>query len=118
MLIGVSGSGKQSLTRLAAFILEQTSFQVKLTKNFDPTKFREQMKEQMLTAGCEEKATTFILNDTQIMYESFLEDINNILNTGDITGLYEPADYNRMAEDLSPMLKRKKIPESKENIKQ
>jgi len=51
------------------------------------------------------------------MYESFLEDINNILNTGDITGLYEPADYNRMAEDLSPMLKRKKIPESKENIK-
>ena len=41
MLIGVSGSGKQSLTRLAAFILEQVSFQVKLSKNFDPAKFRE-----------------------------------------------------------------------------
>ena len=64
MLIGVSGSGKQSLTTLAAFILEQTSFQVKLSKNFDPTKFREQLKEKMLIAGCEEKATTFILNDT------------------------------------------------------
>ena len=35
------------------------------------------------------KHTTFILNDTQIMYESFLEDINNILNTGEITGLYK-----------------------------
>jgi dynein heavy chain len=42
----------------------------------------------MLVAGCEEMPTTFILNDTQIMYESFLEDINNILNTGEITGLY------------------------------
>ena len=59
-----------------------------MTKNFDPTKFREQLKEKMLVAGCEEMPTTFILNDTQIMYESFLEDINNILNTGEITGLY------------------------------
>ena len=41
MLIGVSGSGKQSLTHLAAYILEQASFQVKLSKNFDPSKFRE-----------------------------------------------------------------------------
>ena len=68
-------------------------------------------------AGCEEKPTTFILNDTQIMHESFLEDINNILNTGDITGLYEPADLNRMAECLTPVLKKKKIPETKDNIK-
>ena len=117
MLIGVSGSGKQSLTTLAAFILEQSSFQVKLSKNFDPSKFREQIKEKMLIAGCEEKSTTFILNDTQIMYESFLEDINNILNTGDITNLYEPVDVARMAECLTPILQKKKIPESKENIK-
>ena len=52
------------------------------------------------------------------MYESFLEDINNILNTGDITGLYEPADFNRMVECLTPLLKKKKIAESKDNIKQ
>ena len=71
----------------------------------------------MLIAGCEEKSTTFILNDTQIMYESFLEDINNILNTGDITNLYEPVDVARMAECLTPILQKKKIPESKENIK-
>ena len=92
MLIGVSGSGKQSLTTLAASILDQVSFQIKLSKNFDPTKFREQLKEKMLDAGCQEKPTTFILNDTQIMYESFLEDINNILNTGEITNLYNKED--------------------------
>jgi dynein heavy chain len=42
----------------------------------------------MLPSGCEGKDTTFVLNDTQIMYESFLEDVNNILNTGEITNLY------------------------------
>jgi len=72
----------------------------------------------MLVAGCEEKPTTFILNDTQIMYESFLEDINNILNTGDITGLYEPADLAKMSEDLTDVLTKKKIPVNKDNIKQ
>jgi dynein heavy chain len=42
----------------------------------------------MLFAGCDGRKTTFILTDNQIMYESFLEDINNILNTGEITNLY------------------------------
>jgi dynein heavy chain len=32
--------------------------------------------------GGERKATSFIFTDVQIVYESFLEDINNILNTG------------------------------------
>jgi len=52
------------------------------------------------------------------MYESFLEDINNLLNTGDITGLYEAADLAKMSEDLSPLLTKKKIPVNKDNIKQ
>ena len=91
---------------------------MKLSKNFDPSKFREQLKEQMLSAGCEERPTTFILNDTQIMYESFLEDINNLLNTGEITGLYERADYSLMEESLAATLARKRIPVNKESIKQ
>ena len=68
--------------------------------------------------GLAREATTFILNDTQIMYESFLEDINNILNTGDITGLYEPVDVARMAECMGPILTKKKIPVTRDNIKQ
>ncbi len=71
----------------------------------------------MLVAGTEESATTFILNDTQIMYEFFLEDINNILNTGDITGLYETADITRMEECLTSSLIKKKIPVNKANVK-
>jgi dynein heavy chain len=34
MLIGVSGSGKQTLTKLAASTLEHECLQIKLSKNF------------------------------------------------------------------------------------
>jgi dynein heavy chain len=64
MLIGVSGSGKQSLTRLAASILEHVCFQVKLSKNFKPSDFRDSLREKMLPSGNQAVDTTFILNDT------------------------------------------------------
>jgi dynein heavy chain len=55
----------------------------------------------MLDAGCDEIQNTFIITDTQIMHESFLEDINNILNTGEITNLYAKEDFERMFSALS-----------------
>jgi dynein heavy chain len=64
MLIGVSGSGKQSLTRLAASILEHVCFQVKLSKNYKPSDFRDSLRDKMLPSGNQAVDTTFILNDT------------------------------------------------------
>ena len=48
------------------------------------------------------------------MYESFLEDINNILNTGEITNLYLKEDFERMIESLGKKLAEKKLPQNKE----
>jgi dynein heavy chain len=89
---------------------------VKLSKNFKPADFRETLKERMLAAGTAGAHTTFVLNDTQIMHESFLEDVNNILNTGEITNLYTKEDFGQMEEYLTPLLTRKKIPVNKDNI--
>ncbi len=38
--------------------------------------------------GVEEKPTVFLFSDTQIINESFLEDISNILSRGEIPNLY------------------------------
>ena len=41
-----------------------------------------------MDCGVEQTQTVFLLNDTQIIKESFLEDVNNILNNGEIPNLY------------------------------
>lgn len=70
----------------------------------------------MLEAGCENKSSTFLMTDTQIMNETFLEDINNILNTGEITNLYLNEDFDRMSNSLSKVVQQLKRPLNKENI--
>lgn len=40
-------------------------------------------------SGGEMKKVSFIFTDVQISYESFLEDINNILNTGEVPNLFK-----------------------------
>lgn len=38
--------------------------------------------------GVDQKSTVFLFSDTQISNEAFVEDINNILNNGEIPNLY------------------------------
>lgn len=106
LLIGVSGCGKQSLTRLASFMLTYKNYSIKLTKNYKPKDFREDLKEVLMHSGCQGVPYTFLLADTQIINESFLEDINNILNTGDITNLYDQDNMNSILEGIEPYTKK------------
>ncbi len=89
--------------------MQYSFFQIKLSKNYKPKDFREDLKEAMLVASCQGLHKLFLLNDTQIVYESFLEDINNVLNTGEITNLYKKAeDTERIKEAIVPVLKQLK----------
>jgi dynein heavy chain len=51
-----------------------------------------------MQAGVDNKPTSFIFVDTQIIKEQMLEDINNILNGGDVPNLYR-------IEDMEPITK-------------
>jgi dynein heavy chain len=52
----------------------------------------------MKKVGGEGKSTVFLLSDTQIKDESFVEDINMILNTGDVPNLYTPEEKAEILE--------------------
>ena len=89
LLIGVGGSGKQSLTRLAAFVAGFQCLQVEVTAGYGVSDFRDDLKSMLLAAGVEGKSLVLLLTDTQIVSEEFLEDVNCLLNSGEIPNLFD-----------------------------
>lgn len=99
LLVGVGGSGRQSLTRLASKITDFEIFQIEIKKNYRMPQFREDIKTLMRNCGGGAgKTTTFIFTDNSIKEEAFLEDINNILNTGEVPNIF-PIDEKVMVQD-------------------
>ena len=60
----------------------------------------------MIIAGVEGKPVTWIFPDSQIVEESFVEDINNILNSGDIPNLWESDEKDKIVDEMRPVMKR------------
>ncbi|XP_015770017.1 PREDICTED: dynein heavy chain 6, axonemal-like [Acropora digitifera] len=111
LLVGVGGTGKQSLTRLACHMSGYLCFQIELTRGYDYSAFREDLKKLYMSAGVQGKNTVFLFTDTQIVVEEFLEDINNILNSGEVPNLFEPEEYEQVLNGTRPFAKEAGVPE-------
>lgn len=55
-----------------------------------------------------------MFSDTQIVRESFLEDINNLLNIGEVPNLWGPEDFEEILGDIAPLAKEAKIMDTRE----
>eukprot|EP00051_Salpingoeca_urceolata_P021740 m.344195 g.344195 ORF g.344195 m.344195 type:complete len:1098 (-) comp19853_c0_seq7:121-3414(-) len=116
MLIGVGGSGRQSLSRLASFVLEYKVFQIEVTRHYRMTEFREDLKSLYRLAGVENKPTVFLFTDTQVVDEAFLEDINNILSSGEVPNLFAPDELEEVRGDLAGPAKQAGVEDTPDNM--
>nr|XP_060504710.1 dynein axonemal heavy chain 3 isoform X1 [Panthera onca]XP_060504711.1 dynein axonemal heavy chain 3 isoform X1 [Panthera onca] len=91
LLVGIGGSGRQSASKLSTFMNSYELYQIEITKNYSTHDWREDLKKIMLQVGVATKSTVFLFADNQIKDESFVEDINMLLNTGDVPNIF-PAD--------------------------
>lgn len=98
LLVGVGGSGRQSCARLACFLADFDVFQIEITRGYDGTAFREDLKKLLIGAGGKATQTVFLFTDSQIKKESFVEDLNNLLNAGEVPNLYAADEKIQVCE--------------------
>jgi len=110
MLVGVGGSGKQSLTRLACFMSEMKCCELEISRGFGYSDFQEHLKKMMVLAGVGGRETVFLFTENQIVEERMLEDVSGILNSGEVPNLFPQDELVKIIDDLTPVVRDMGLP--------
>jgi dynein heavy chain len=115
MLVGVGGSGKQSLTRMAAFAADCGLFEITLARGYNESMFREDLKILYSTLGSDNKKTVFLFTDAHVVEEGFLEMINNMLASGMVPALFDQSEQDACVNSVRDAVGKAGIVETKDN---
>lgn len=88
LLIGVGGSGKQSLARLASYICGYYLFQLSSSSNYSLIDFKADLQILYNKAGVKNEGVLFLLTENQVNNERMFVYINDLLSSANIPELY------------------------------
>lgn len=87
-MVGVGGSGKQSLSRLAAHLCGYSVYQIVISRTYGIADFKEDLMKMYRMTGVKGEGVVFLFTDAQITNEKFLVYINDVLSSGNIPDLF------------------------------
>lgn len=105
LLVGVGGSGKQSLSRLAAFICGYNVMSIVISNTYSINDFKDDLKTMYNKAGIKEEGVMFLLTDSQITNERLLIFINDLLASGNVPDLFAPDEVDTIINAMTSRVK-------------
>lgn len=100
LLVGVGGSGKQSLARLSAFISSLEPFQVQLKSGYGVANLRADLATLYLKVGLKNVGVMFLMTDSQVSDEKFLVLINDMLASGQIPDMFADDEVDHIIQNI------------------
>ncbi|XP_069879248.1 LOW QUALITY PROTEIN: dynein axonemal heavy chain 14 [Dipodomys merriami] len=94
LLIGIDGCGKETCATLACYLEEHKLFHVPAPYLGAYMEFKEMFKKVFIQTGLEGDPTMLMLAPLHLEHESFLEDLNYIINLGKIPDLFESEELD------------------------
>eukprot|EP00058_Branchiostoma_floridae_P021107 XP_002606597.1 hypothetical protein BRAFLDRAFT_120109 [Branchiostoma floridae] len=118
MMVGLDGTGKASSTELACHISQCELYKLNITRNYLHADFRDDLKKVFHMAGVQGSKTVLLLNDADIIMESFLEDVNSILNSGEVPDLFDNDELDAISMELKSAALEAGIPDTRQAVYQ
>ncbi|KAM6897413.1 dynein axonemal heavy chain 9-like [Xenentodon cancila] len=115
LLVGVGGSGKQSLTRLAAFISNLEIFQITLRKGYGIPDLKSDLVSLYVKAGVKNIGTVLLMTDAQVADEKFLVLVNDLLASGEIPDLFPDDELESIIGSMRPEVRSSGLMDTREN---
>nr|XP_034175500.1 dynein heavy chain 12, axonemal isoform X3 [Osmia lignaria] len=98
LMVGVGGSGRQSLTKLASSMVGHGLFQPEIGSTYGVQEWRDDIKKVLTNSGGAGKDHVFLLTEGQIKSEIFLNDIDSLLNSGEVPNLFTIEERQELIE--------------------
>uniref|UniRef100_A0A8D3CJW0 Dynein axonemal heavy chain 11 n=1 Tax=Scophthalmus maximus TaxID=52904 RepID=A0A8D3CJW0_SCOMX len=115
LLVGVGGSGKQSLTRLAAYMFSVEVFQITLSKGYSIQHLKMDLAGLFLKTGVKNQRVALLLTDAQIPDERFLVIINDLLASGEIPELFSEEEIEGIVSGVRADVRALGLLDNREN---
>lgn len=106
LLVGMGGSGRRTVVRLAAMLMQQPVFEPQATKNYGDNEWHDDIKRILKEAGGLGKDCVLLLLEDQITKESFLSDVDCLLNLGEVPNIWKIDERQEILEMVRPLVKK------------
>jgi len=115
LLVGVGGSGKQSLSKLSSAICQYNLVSIVISSSYGIGDLKADLQNYYIKAGQKDEGLCFLFTEGQITNERFLVFLNDLLASGEIADLFPTEDVDTIVNGVRSAVKSEGIQDSTAN---